>query len=69
MRKTLNAYAYTPPPKVTLYPQNSLKLFNSLPDTNECENLILIGDFNTTMDPNLDRKDSAIKYQKLKTSK
>ena len=44
-------------------------LFNTLQDSDECENRILIGDFNTTLDPKLDRKDSAIKYQKIQTSK
>ena len=29
----------------------------------------MIGDFNTTLDPKLDRKDNSIKYQKMKTSK
>ena len=59
-----------PPPKVTLSQQSFfLNLFNSLPDTSDNENLILIGDFNTTLDPNLDRKDNSIRYQKLKTSK
>ena len=38
-------------------------------DTSNSENHIIIGDFNTTLDPKLDRKDNSIPYQKMKTSK
>ena len=44
-------------------------LLEPLPDTNEAENSIIIGDFNTVLDPALDRKDPHIKYQKPRTSK
>ena len=43
--------------------------FFSLLDNTNCENRIIIGDFDTTLDPKLDRKDNSIKYQKMKTSK
>lgn len=50
----------------------SFKFFESLfslLDNSNCKNHMIIGDFNTTLDPRLERKDNSIKYQKLKSSK
>ena len=54
-------------PRVTQFlPIFFTELLDSLPD---CDNSIFLGDFNTVLDPALDRKDTDRPYHKPKTSR
>ena len=60
---------YAPSQSDTVSTKFFENLFNTLSPTEDSENRIIIGDFNTTLDPTLDRKNNSIKYQKIRTSK
>ena len=60
---------YAPSQSDTVSTKFFENLFNTLSPTEDSENRIIIGDFNTALDPTLDRKNNTIKYQKIRTSK
>ena len=57
---------YAPSQSDTVSSKFFTELLDSLPD---CDNSIFLGDFNTVLDPALDRKDTDRPYHKPKTSR